>query len=127
MVLICNPNMQGFKGIGEVDKKGRAHRLPIKADVRRALCFPGGSTLMTSHLLKDNPSESVKFVKLFLPTNPLELNYKNQEQEHVTDSLEPPREVAGSESFESERLVTENLSANGKYVNQGLGLNAFST
>ncbi|KAK6232132.1 hypothetical protein SCA6_002205 [Theobroma cacao] len=44
---------QGFVSIAEVDKKGRARRLPIKADIRKALCFPGGSTLMVSHLSKD--------------------------------------------------------------------------
>ncbi|GMP97588.1 hypothetical protein CsSME_00045779 [Camellia sinensis var. sinensis] len=54
---------QGFVSIGEVDTKGRARRLPIKAGIRRALCFPGGSTLMVSHLNKDssaNPEEPPK-------------------------------------------------------------------
>ncbi|XP_031251016.1 uncharacterized protein LOC116108910 [Pistacia vera] len=46
---------QGFQSIAEVDTKGRTRRLPIKADIRKALCFPGGSTLMISHLDK-NPS-----------------------------------------------------------------------
>jgi len=46
--------MQGFISIGEVDSKGKARRLPIKADIRRALCFPGGSTLMVAHLNKYN-------------------------------------------------------------------------
>lgn len=45
--------MQGFVSVAEVDTKGRARKLPIKADIRRALCFPGGSTLMVSHLKKD--------------------------------------------------------------------------
>ncbi|OMO86140.1 hypothetical protein COLO4_21290 [Corchorus olitorius] len=44
---------QGFVSIAEVDKRGRARRFPIKADIRKALCFPGGSTLMVSHLSKD--------------------------------------------------------------------------
>ena len=55
--------MQGFVSIAEVDTKGRARRLPIRADIRRALCFPGGSTLMVSHLSKDisaNFSDAVK-------------------------------------------------------------------
>lgn len=50
--------------IGEVDTKGKARRLPIKADIRRALCFPGGSTLMVSHLnmgTSANPEELPKF------------------------------------------------------------------
>ncbi|XP_028766656.1 uncharacterized protein LOC114724467 isoform X2 [Neltuma alba] len=41
---------QGFISIAEVDTKGRARKLPIKADIRKALCFPGGSTLMIFHL-----------------------------------------------------------------------------
>ncbi|KAG6640997.1 hypothetical protein CIPAW_09G042700 [Carya illinoinensis] len=63
---------QGFVSIAEVDSKGRARRLPIKADIRRALCFPGGSTLMVSHLNKeisDNPADSLK---LCLPLKPRE-------------------------------------------------------
>ncbi|KAJ6380856.1 hypothetical protein OIU77_029703 [Salix suchowensis] len=32
---------QGFTSIAEVDKKGRPRRLPIKPNIRRALCFPG--------------------------------------------------------------------------------------
>ncbi|XP_010056526.2 uncharacterized protein LOC104444532 isoform X2 [Eucalyptus grandis] len=53
----------GFVSVAEVDSKGRARRLPIKADIRKALCFPGGSTLMVSHLSKDisvDPSDSLK-------------------------------------------------------------------
>lgn len=59
--------MQGFVSIGEVDTKGKARRLPIKADIRRALCFPGGSTLMVSHLnmgTSANPQELPKFCSL---------------------------------------------------------------
>ncbi|CAO2822266.1 unnamed protein product [Amaranthus hypochondriacus] len=44
---------QGFVSIAEVDSKGKAQKLPIRADIRRALCFPGGSTLMVSHLNKN--------------------------------------------------------------------------
>lgn len=42
--------MQGFCSIAEVDTKGKARRIPVRADIRRALCFPGGSTLMVSHI-----------------------------------------------------------------------------
>ncbi|XP_022153880.1 uncharacterized protein LOC111021292 isoform X2 [Momordica charantia] len=41
---------QGFLSIAEVDTKGKARRIPVRADIRRALCFPGGSTLMVSHI-----------------------------------------------------------------------------
>ncbi|KAL5059263.1 hypothetical protein RYX36_030867 [Vicia faba] len=44
---------QGFSSIAEVDTRGRARRLPIKADIRRTLCLPGGSTLMVCHLKKE--------------------------------------------------------------------------
>lgn len=62
--------LQGFVSIGEVDTKGRGRRLPIKANIRRALCFPGGSTLMVSHLNKDastNPAEPIKLPFLLKP------------------------------------------------------------
>lgn len=55
---------QGFLKIAEVDTKGRARRLPIKADIRKALCFPGGSTLMVSHLNKGNSVFSADLIKL---------------------------------------------------------------
>ncbi|XP_030452929.2 uncharacterized protein LOC115674619 [Syzygium oleosum] len=53
----------GFVSVAEVDSKGRARRLPVRADIRKGLCFPGGSTLMVSHLSKDisvDPSDSLK-------------------------------------------------------------------
>ncbi|XP_049931775.1 uncharacterized protein LOC116248385 isoform X2 [Nymphaea colorata] len=43
---------QGFVTIAEVDTKGKGRKLPIKADIRRALSFPGDSILMVSHLNK---------------------------------------------------------------------------
>ncbi|XP_077218730.1 N-acetyltransferase isoform X2 [Tasmannia lanceolata] len=63
---------QGFISIAEVDTKGRAGRLPIKADIRRALCFPGGSTLMVSHLAKEFsiPAISPKQAKSCFPLDP---------------------------------------------------------
>ncbi|XP_020087470.1 uncharacterized protein LOC109709583 [Ananas comosus] len=56
---------QGFVPIGAVDSKGKVRRLPIKAEIRRALCFPGDSTLMVAHLKKEllnslNPSQTVQ-------------------------------------------------------------------
>ncbi|KAI4300842.1 hypothetical protein L6164_034172 [Bauhinia variegata] len=54
---------QGFVSIAKVDTKGRARRLPIKADIRKALCFPGGSTLMIHHLRKDLSADSVNSIK----------------------------------------------------------------
>ncbi|ESQ52863.1 hypothetical protein EUTSA_v10016390mg [Eutrema salsugineum] len=45
---------QGFITLAEVDQKGKARRLHIKSNIRKALCFPGGSTLMVSHLNKES-------------------------------------------------------------------------
>ena len=58
--------MQGFIPIAEVDAKGRPCRLPIKADIRKALCFPGGSTLMVVHLRKDFLADAEKSIKCLL-------------------------------------------------------------
>ncbi|MCD7459278.1 hypothetical protein HAX54_040537 [Datura stramonium] len=61
---------QGFSVIGQVDMKGRARRLPIKADIRKALCFPGGSDLMISHFNKDNLHSSAVYLNLKFPLKP---------------------------------------------------------
>lgn len=45
--------MQGFVPIAKVNSKGRAGKLPIKAEIRKTLCIPGGSTLMVTHLKKN--------------------------------------------------------------------------
>ncbi|XP_048322061.2 uncharacterized protein LOC107431598 isoform X5 [Ziziphus jujuba] len=81
---------QGFVSVAEVDTKGRARRLPIKADIRRALCFPGGSTLMVSHLNRDisanstyplktggNSDKLVTGMELSLPVNCEESGHEN--------------------------------------------------
>ncbi|CAK7342698.1 unnamed protein product [Dovyalis caffra] len=63
---------QGFASIAEVGNKGRARRLPIKPNIRRALCFPGGSTLMVSHLNEDNsatPEVPLQFCFPLMPRN----------------------------------------------------------
>lgn len=56
--------------LAEVDVKGRTRRLPIKADIRKALCFPGGSTLMISHLKHDASAHSADTLKLHFPLQP---------------------------------------------------------
>lgn len=45
--------MQGFVPIAKVNSKGRAGKLPLKAEIRKTLCIPGGSTLMIAHLNKN--------------------------------------------------------------------------
>ncbi|KAJ6747550.1 N-ACETYLTRANSFERASE [Salix koriyanagi] len=61
---------QGFTSIAEVDKKGRPRRLPIKPNIRRALCFPGGSTLMVSHLKEGNSATPGAALQLCFPLKP---------------------------------------------------------
>ncbi|GER25817.1 N-acetyltransferase [Striga asiatica] len=100
---------QGFEVIGEVDKKGRGHKLRIKADVRKALCFPGGSTLMASHLLKDSLSEPVELLNLGLPTESLQLNSLNQEpwnNAKGNELMEEDDQLAEVWCTKSEKLVT---------------------
>ncbi|KAL2923431.1 Mediator of DNA damage checkpoint protein 1 [Bienertia sinuspersici] len=60
---------QGFVSIAEVDAKGRTRRLPIRADIRRALCFPGGSTLMVAHLNDNLHNTKAYSIKLCLKTD----------------------------------------------------------
>ncbi|XP_042514779.1 uncharacterized protein LOC122089259 isoform X2 [Macadamia integrifolia] len=72
---------QGFVIVAEVDISGRVRKLPIKADIRRALCFPGSSTLMVSHLNKDfsiraTPLSQFEFC---LPSRPSSVPAKVQE------------------------------------------------
>ncbi|XP_021744592.1 uncharacterized protein LOC110710573 isoform X2 [Chenopodium quinoa] len=57
---------QGFVSIAEVNTKGRVRKLPIRADIRRALCFPGGSTLMVTHLSENLHDIEVYSIKLCL-------------------------------------------------------------
>eukprot|EP01018_Ginkgo_biloba_P030891 Gb_07005 [translate_table: standard] len=47
---------QGFVTVAEVDSKGKARKLPIKTDIRRAMCMPGSASLLVAHLNKDNYS-----------------------------------------------------------------------
>ncbi|PON64550.1 Histone acetyltransferase type B, catalytic subunit [Trema orientale] len=61
---------QGFVSVAEVDVKGRARRLPIKTDIRKALSFPGGSTLMVSHLKQEVSALSADSLKLTFPLQP---------------------------------------------------------
>ncbi|XP_057784039.1 uncharacterized protein LOC131001573 [Salvia miltiorrhiza] len=107
---------QGFTVIGEVAKNGRARKLPIKADIRKALCFPGGSTLMLSHLLKDNSSESADLPNLSLSMKPIQLSIGTKELMHVAEGQGPSKEnnqMVQSGYFESDILGTSKLSADG--------------
>ena len=80
--------------IGEVNTKGRARRLPIKAEIRKALCFPGGSTLMVSHL-NDSSADPAEQIKLLYP---LKLPMKH----HLSDVVQKLQPECIEESGHSE-------------------------
>ncbi|XP_010273312.1 PREDICTED: uncharacterized protein LOC104608888 isoform X2 [Nelumbo nucifera] len=63
---------QSFVSVAEVDTKGKVRKVPIRADIRRALCFPGGSILMVSHINKDInlPANHSKQFELGFPLKP---------------------------------------------------------
>ncbi|KAK9289461.1 hypothetical protein L1049_007616 [Liquidambar formosana] len=84
---------QGFVSIAEVDTKGRARRLPIKADIRRALCFPGGSTLMVSHLNNDISANHADPQKLCFSSKPLmkSLSYAETKSQGQGESYNIPK------------------------------------
>lgn len=114
--------------IGEVAKNGRARKLPIKADIRKALCFPGGSTLMSSHLLKDSSSESAELPNLsFLPTKSIQLYLGNQEPMHVAEGHGPNEnnQIVESGYFEYNILGTEMFPVYGKYINSSFDVRAY--
>ncbi len=42
--------IQGFLKVAEVDGRGKPHKLPLKAEIRKAMSLPGSATLMVCHL-----------------------------------------------------------------------------
>lgn len=98
--------MQGFTSIAEVDGKGRARRLPIKANIRRALCFPGGSTLMVSHLNEDasaNPADSLKFC--------FPINSHENSLSAVDLSVVPGSTVEGYNALKLQNQITSRIES----------------
>ncbi|XVE95859.1 hypothetical protein REPUB_Repub02eG0170400 [Reevesia pubescens] len=73
---------QGFVSIAEVDRKGRACRIPIKAEIRKALCFPGGSTLMVCHLNKDT-SAAGEYLSFYFPLKPCQKSQSSTADRYV--------------------------------------------
>ncbi|GAV72590.1 BRCT domain-containing protein [Cephalotus follicularis] len=107
---------QGFASIAEVNKKGRAQRLPIKSDIRRALCLPGGSTLMVSYLNKDtsvHPADPPPLVanKSVVPEFPGNINNTLKSHNQLISSTEswqaegPAKERSPSEDIMSNYLT----------------------
>ncbi|GKC20838.1 acyl-CoA N-acyltransferase [Tanacetum coccineum] len=78
-----------FGGVTQVDIKGRARRLPIKADIRKVLCFPGGATLMVSHLQKECSDDSIESFKLSSLIKPLQNSLPDSiDQNQHLDSMD---------------------------------------
>ncbi|KAL0929004.1 hypothetical protein M5K25_000943 [Dendrobium thyrsiflorum] len=75
---------QGFITVGVVDGKGKARKLPVRADIRRALCFPGDATLMVAHLKKD-------IVTLMESSQHVERNFSSKSNMIVCRFSEPSR------------------------------------
>ncbi|XP_051202857.1 uncharacterized protein [Lolium perenne] len=71
---------QGFVSVGEVDTKGKMRRIPVRADIKRTLCFPGSSTLMVTHLKKVLPT---------VPKNSVGELQTSQLHPVVPDSMSP--------------------------------------
>lgn len=106
--------MQGFTVIGKVDKRGKACRLCVKADIRRALCFPGDSTLMVSHLLGDNSPTPLALIAMD-PQNadarPIAVSHETSNKVDLIDG----REYSG-------KLATDMFPLSGMYLVQSLML-----
>ncbi|KAM2242216.1 hypothetical protein ACFX1S_009200 [Malus domestica] len=107
---------QGFVPIAEVDAKGRRGRLPIKADIRKALCFPGGSTLMVLHLNQDvsrNTSDSLKLGVSLKPNGNSSAALGNQVLEfsrgNCTTLNTKNQTSSRSENYQPETLVNDGL------------------
>ncbi|MQM00699.1 hypothetical protein Taro_033438 [Colocasia esculenta] len=60
---------QGFAKIGDVDGRGRVRKLPVRADIRKALCFPGDSTLMVSHLKRGTVHPEMSCANICVPVS----------------------------------------------------------
>lgn len=46
----CSFCVQGFHKIAEVDSKGKPQKLPLKADIRKAMSLPGNAALMVCNI-----------------------------------------------------------------------------
>ncbi|KAL8095318.1 uncharacterized protein LOC141689960 [Apium graveolens] len=105
---------QGFVPVGEVNTKGRARKLPVRADVRKALCFPGGSTLMISHIIIEsaNSTETLNHSsppKLLTWSSPLDI-CQFQELGDMTKVQDPPNissMTSGSILLKPEKMISD--------------------
>ncbi|KAL2464629.1 N-acetyltransferase [Forsythia ovata] len=109
---------QGFVAIGEVDTKGKARRLPIKADIRRALCYPGGSTLMVTHLSKDSSPNSSEYLRQSIPILPPgeycpSAIVESQKLRSIEESHDSPNEANRRECSQIRKSVTDRFSMDG--------------
>ncbi|GAB2267168.1 hypothetical protein Dimus_002152 [Dionaea muscipula] len=114
---------QGFISIGKVDSRGKVRRLPIKSYIRRALCFPGGSILMVSHLnisLHEAPDNTVKLPissksceMLFFSAK--EMQHKMCNEESPGPLMEENQISTDAENLQPETHGARNTSATSTY------------
>ncbi|KAK1278602.1 hypothetical protein QJS04_geneDACA023857 [Acorus gramineus] len=118
---------QGFISIGEVNTKGRIRKLPIKADVRRALSFPGGSILMVANLTVDAKVAVNSFehatMNLPLKADSPQIE-EGRECQHVMNSNllnenGVPNSVNGDVRNSRHQLSTNDISAPNKQQHEG--------
>ncbi|WCJ33392.1 N-acetyltransferases N-acetyltransferases [Euphorbia peplus] len=107
---------QGFESIAEVDLKGKARRLPIKANVRRALCFPGGSILMVSHLNEYSSTNFSELMEFQFPLKP------HIESTSPVDKVFQP--VDGRKTLQAETEIPSKKSCHSE--TEGLSRETFS-
>lgn len=109
---------QGFTPLAQVDAKGKARRLPVKADIRKSLCFPGGSTLMVFHLRKEFLDDATNSMKC-LPSqlhNSLPSAIAENEQRESSGELQTDLNFPGRSSH---RTVIADKSQKEAFVKDG--------
>ncbi|WVZ09032.1 hypothetical protein V8G54_022378 [Vigna mungo] len=117
---------QGFVEIAQVDTKGRARRLPVKADIQKSLCFLGGSTLMVCHVMKEclaDEDNTTKCLPSQFHQNPFTPAIAEDEQLKISgsDSRNPKKFCSSIAPFAQ---VNDDRQATGSESSQdGVGAN----
>ncbi|THU57906.1 hypothetical protein C4D60_Mb03t08510 [Musa balbisiana] len=111
---------QGFITVGEVNSKGKVSRLPIRADIRRALSFPGGSMLMVAHVKKDTNNIGCNSGKINLREAVREFDVDVKDNSSQQRIKRPIWEASSLSSLKSKRVRGAHLSGCCQNSNQNL-------
>ncbi|KAG6528382.1 uncharacterized protein LOC122041593 [Zingiber officinale] len=95
---------QGFIPVGEVDGKGKAGKLPVKANIRKALSFPGGSMLMVAQLKKVTPSKISLPHSIGCKSGEIELTDADDKDDTSEQRLKRPLWEASLSSLKLKRI-----------------------